>query len=214
MFWFGVGYNGKGRLHHHQIKRMEPTNISLFWTCFSQGLVWISLPFYPVGSVFCALFLFVNFKFERIKLTTLRARPVEKSSDKEMGKTYFDTDVVLRTSIIHTATPHPHPQTHTQTLHIHTTVHCPNEASILTFPILLGAFVTYFYNTSLAFCIGTYLFFMTEAWPCYSTLGPFALLDGKIPLNAVKAYAKAANLSTIYTIATSAPLYIGKQNVY
>jgi putative Ca2+/H+ antiporter (TMEM165/GDT1 family) len=65
--------------------------------------------------------------------------------------------------------------------------------------ILAGVFVAYFYNVSLAFCVGTYVLFLSSSWPCANALGPFAQLQNQVPINAVRDYASQVGLSALYS---------------
>lgn len=65
--------------------------------------------------------------------------------------------------------------------------------------VVSGVFVTYFYNLSLALCIGTYVLFLSSSWPCGASMGPFAQLQNQVPINAISDYASGAGLSLLYT---------------
>jgi len=52
---------------------------------YFQSLIWISIPLFPFGGVLSTLFLYLNFKFEKLTLTHLRSAP---RATKSLGMAY------------------------------------------------------------------------------------------------------------------------------
>uniref|UniRef100_A0A7S4DPD9 TMC domain-containing protein n=3 Tax=Lotharella globosa TaxID=91324 RepID=A0A7S4DPD9_9EUKA len=63
---------------------------------YFQSLVWTSIPLFPFGGILCSLFLFFNFKFEKVTLTTLRGAP---RATKNLGMVFVTFLVFSVTSV-------------------------------------------------------------------------------------------------------------------
>jgi hypothetical protein len=144
---------------------------------YFQSLCWISLPLYPIGSILCPIFLYLNFKFELLTLVRLRGRPTQNWSDKTTNAffTHF-----CKSRIVLSRFPH-----FDRGL-------CSDNLSLL---LALAAY--YYFIASPWICES----------PSGTKYGPYTDIESAIPINSLQEYATANSVLVVYSILSNGIVY-------